>query len=243
VRLLTWNIHKGIGGLDRRHDLARIEEVLAHHDADVVLLQEVDEGVPRSRREPQAALLAERLGYGHWVFGPNVRLKSGRYGNATLSRHPIGEWDNVDLTFPLKKPRGGLHTELRVDVDGHRRVLHVVNIHLGLAGLERRWQVGRLLDVLGREHVNARSRVIIAGDTNDWTGALPGGALGRADFECVTGRRRRALLTFPAWRPVGALDRVFVRGPLLAERGQRSRLQMSKRASDHLPVVVDLELV
>ena len=43
-RLLTWNIHKGIGGIDRRYRPDRIVEVIRHYEPDVVLLQEVDEG-------------------------------------------------------------------------------------------------------------------------------------------------------------------------------------------------------
>lgn len=242
MRLLTWNIHKGIGGVDRRYDLARTVSVLRHHDADVVLLQEVDEGVPRSRREAQAAELAERLGYPHWTFVPNVRLKHGHYGNATLSRHPIRDWRNHDLTLAPKKARAALHTEVHVEQAGRRRTLHVLNMHLGLSGLERRWQVARLLDVLASDHVGPRSRVVLAGDTNDWAGALAGGALGREGFACVTGRRTRAVRTFPAWRPVGALDKVFVRGPLRIDHVARSRLALAARASDHLPVVVDLTL-
>src|SRR6185436_5259721 len=89
VRLLTWNIHKGIGGVDRRYSPGRVTEVLKHYDADVVLLQEVDDGVPRSGNDRQVDLIADVLDYKHRAFGGNVRLKVGCYGNATLSRFPI----------------------------------------------------------------------------------------------------------------------------------------------------------
>ena len=39
LRLVTYNIHKGVGR-DRRCRLDRIAEVLADHEADVVVLQE-----------------------------------------------------------------------------------------------------------------------------------------------------------------------------------------------------------
>jgi endonuclease/exonuclease/phosphatase family metal-dependent hydrolase len=240
--LISWNIHKGIGGVDRSYQPERVVEVVAHYDPDVVLLQEVDEGVPRSRRHDQAELLAEQLGFRHVAFGPNVRLKQGRYGNATLSRIPIVESENHDLTFPMKKARGALHTELAVPVDGHSYTVHLLNVHLGLAGVERRWQVRRLLAVPPLSHHDPRSRIVVAGDTNDWGGTLPGGRLDEAGFRCVTGVRRRALRTFPAWAPVGALDRVFLRGPLRCEGALRSRMELARQASDHLPLVVDLTL-
>ena len=106
MRLLTWNIHKGIGGLDRRYAPRRIAAVIRHYDPDVVVLQEVDQGVPRSRLDRQLHLLGDELGYEHRAWGPNVTLKRGVYGNGTLSRFPIARSVNIDLTFPLKKARG-----------------------------------------------------------------------------------------------------------------------------------------
>ncbi len=242
MRLLVWNIHKGIGGIDRRYDPDRIVTVVHHHRPDVLLLQEVDDRVPRSRHDPQPELLAERLGFGHVAYGPNVHLKHGRYGNATLSHFPISRRENVDLTFPMKKPRGALVVEVDVPVDGHEYSVHLVNVHLGLSGLERRWQVRRLLASERLEHLDRRSRLVIAGDTNDWAGALPEGRLRREGFECATGRGRRAVRTFPAWGPTGALDKVFLRGPVRALHAMRSRLALARHASDHLPLVVDLAL-
>ena len=243
MRLLIWNIHKGIGGTDRRYAPGRVAAVLRHYDADVVLLQEVDDGVPRSGRDRQVDLFADVADYEHRAFGANVRLTHGTYGNATLSRHPIVSSENIALRFGPKKPRGALCTDLHVTVGGHRLALHVVNLHLGLSGVERRWQVRRLLASEPLRRLDRTSRLIVAGDTNDWTGALPGGALAEAGFTCITGRGRHATRTFPAWGPVGALDRIFVRGPVHPLRAYTSRLDLARQASDHLPVVADLELV
>ena len=110
MRLLTWNIHKGIGGVDRRYSPGRVTEVLKHYDADIVVLQEVDDGVPRSGNDRQVDLIADVLDYKHRAFGGNVHLKVGCYGNATLSRFPIVRHNNLCLNFPLKKPRGALIT-------------------------------------------------------------------------------------------------------------------------------------
>ena len=97
VRILSYNIHRAIG-VDRRFRLDRIGAILEHHDADVVLLQEVDQGVPRSRRLDLARELASALDYPYVAVGHNVQLRTGRYGNATLSRHPIRKHRNIDLT-------------------------------------------------------------------------------------------------------------------------------------------------
>ncbi len=242
MRLIIWNIHKGIGARDRHYAPGRIASVLGHYQPDVVLLQEVDDGAPRSGRDPQAQMLAEALEMPHVAFGPNVKLKVGRYGNATLSRHPIAEHRNVDLTLPMKKRRGALYTKLHAQVRGHRYSVHLFNIHLGLAGMERRWQTKKLVDRVPLSGLRRGSRVIVAGDTNDWAGALPYGSLGRDGFRCVTGIGAKAIRTFPSWKPVGALDKIFLRGPVSTHHVFRSRMALAREASDHIPIIVDLDL-
>lgn len=67
-RVLTYNIHRAIG-LDRRFRPERIVRVLKHYEADICLLQEVDEGAPRSRELNLAKEIAEAAGYPHVVAG------------------------------------------------------------------------------------------------------------------------------------------------------------------------------
>lgn len=242
MRLLCWNIHKGIGGVDRRYDLHRVLRVIDHYDPDILLLQEVDRGVPRSRRQDQTSLIADVLDYPHVEYGPNVHLKQGCYGNATLSRSPIVNSRNIDLSFGIKKSRGALYTEIRTRAGEHSYTLHLSNVHLGLSGMERRWQIKRLLESTEVARLDSASRIIVAGDTNDWNGALGRGPLSRAGFQCATGTGRRASLTFPAWQPVSALDRVFFRGALESDHHYRGRLRITRQASDHLPIIVDFQL-
>ena len=108
LRALTYNIHRAIG-VDRRFRPDRIREILAHYDADVVLLQEVDDGAPRSREMDLARDLAGILDYPHYAVGHNVRLRRGRYGNATLSRYPIVRERNILTTGYNGAPAGLPH--------------------------------------------------------------------------------------------------------------------------------------
>jgi endonuclease/exonuclease/phosphatase family metal-dependent hydrolase len=144
-RLLSFNIHKGIGGVDRRYDLARVVDTINFYEPDVVLLQEVDEEVPRSRHHRQAELLADAIKLPHVAFQRNVRLKVGHYGNAILSRFPLTESHDIDLTLPPKKRRGALVTRLSMPAGEHTKTILLANIHLGLSGLERQIQLRRLL--------------------------------------------------------------------------------------------------
>ena len=81
MRILSWNIHKGIGGRDRRYRIERIIDVIQQESPDVLCLQEVDSGVPRSQLHHQPDLLATALGYGHSLYQRNVDVRDGGYGN------------------------------------------------------------------------------------------------------------------------------------------------------------------
>ncbi len=237
-RIVTYNIHKGIGGVDRRYRLQRTEDTLRHCDADILCLQEVDEGVPRSRGQAQATVLAEALGMPHVAFQRNVKLKHGSYGNAILSRFPLEEVTNIDLTVPLKKRRRALLAKCRLQFDHHRRTLLVACLHLGLSGFERKHQLRRLLKHSLLKQANHRASIILAGDYNDVWGKLAGSTLTPAGYE-MAGRKIR---TFPAVMPVRPLDRIFYRGSLELDHAFAAHTKVARQASDHLPLVADFTI-
>jgi endonuclease/exonuclease/phosphatase family metal-dependent hydrolase len=244
LRVLTYNIHRAIG-VDRLFRPERILRILAAHDADVVLLQEVDDGVPRSRELDLARELAQAAGYPHYAVGHNVSLRKGRYGNATLSRFPIDRERNIDLTIGRRKRRGCQHTRLRVtDQAGRQRPVEVFNLHLGLSARERAQQVALLARSPEFAPLGHGRPCLVAGDFNDWRSLLQP-ALEDMEFSCATQsqtRPGRQIFTFPSFFPQGALDRIYVRGGLRLLAVRRCSLLLSKVASDHLPVVADFEL-
>jgi endonuclease/exonuclease/phosphatase family metal-dependent hydrolase len=244
VRLMTWNVHKGIGGVDRRYAPWRIAAVIRHHDPDIAMLQEVADGIPRSHRDRQTELWGAVLGYPYRVFAPDVRLKEGQWGNAILSRFPIIHSHHVSLSFPLKKKRGALSAEMDIRLRAGRHLLNVVNVHLGLSGMERLWQVRRLLASAPLAGLGRNSRVVVAGDTNDWSGKLawPRSALRKAGFALAHGTHKGAPKTFPAWYPVAGLDRFYFGGPIICRSAYRSGFSLARTASDHLPLIVDIDL-
>ncbi len=237
-RLLTYNIHKGIGGVDRRYELQRTIRTIAHCNPDIVLLQEVDDGAPRSGGHRQVELLSDALKLRHWAFQPNVKLKKGRYGNAILSRFALCDVSDVELTVRMKKRRRALAAHCRVRKGRQTRTVWLFNVHLGLAGFERSIQVKRILDKLANAHAHRKTPVIVAGDYNDVWGTLGRRLLEPAGFKAACGRRK----TFPAVLPVRALDRVYCRGQLQVDHSFASRTATARKASDHLPLVVDFVL-
>jgi endonuclease/exonuclease/phosphatase family metal-dependent hydrolase len=239
LRLVTYNIHKGIGGTDRRYRLQRVAEVLRHCRPDIALLQEVDDGVPRSHRDCQVECLAEAVGLPYRAYQRNVHLKLGHYGNAVLSRFPLSSEANIDLTIPLKKRRRALVVRCQVPVGGHRRSLLLVNVHLGLSGMERQLQLRRLLKRHPLAQTAWRLPVVIGGDYNDVFGNLGKRVMYSQGFSSV-GQKIR---TFPAVLPVSSLDRIFYRGPLELDHAFASRSQLARQASDHLPLVADFDII
>ena len=136
-RVLTYNIHRAIG-VDRRFRPERITRVIGSYEPDIVFLQEVDDGVPRSREMDLARDMADTLGYPHVAVGHNVTLRKGRYGNATLSRHPILLERNIDLTIGSSKRRGCQYTAISLaGLAGRPHRLEAFNLHLGLSARER----------------------------------------------------------------------------------------------------------
>lgn len=244
-RILSYNIHRAIG-VDRRFRLERILNVLDHYNADIVLLQEVDVGVPRSKKLDLAEEIAKGLGYSYHAVGLNVQLRKGRYGNATLSRYPINRQRNIDLTIGNRKPRGCLHTTLQINsAGGKKHMLELFNVHLGLSFKERPRQVGKLVHSREFASLSDNQPCLVAGDFNDWWTRLAPIFTEILGFACATNKKKgyqNAFLTYPSFSPTSGLDKIFCRGNLRIIRGCRCRLRASKVASDHLPVIADLEL-
>src|SRR3954451_22619535 len=86
VRLVTYNIHHGVGD-DGRHDLPRLAQVLAAADADVICLQEVDRHYGERSENVDQGLLRSRALDMQRAWGPAIDeprpggQPRGEYGN------------------------------------------------------------------------------------------------------------------------------------------------------------------
>lgn len=236
MRLLSYNIHKGIGGRDRRYRLARIIDVIAAQNPDILCLQEVDQGARRSRFDDQPALLAEAFFGAGNAYKMNVTLKQGGYGNLLLSRWPLLQSHDIDLQMGWRKKRSAQVVEIASPTGP----LVVVNHHLGLAEHERHWQIRTLLDSAPMQALADRPTVVI-GDFNDWRNKLHKGLLKEAHFSRVSAPPSR-FRSFPAWLPAGSLDKAFIRGDITLIGAHIVRSQLAREASDHLPLVVDISV-
>ena len=236
MRLLSYNIHKGIGGRDRRYQIQRIIDVIEEENPDLICLQEVDREVHRSKNHDQPRLLAEYFNVKEKLFQLNVRLKNGGYGNLLLSRWTLRSRHQISLRMNRKKHRGAQI----VVVETPEGLLHLVNWHLGLAERERHWQVNHLFD----HHLYRESEhlpTMIVGDFNDWRDTLADGTFSSRNFRQATAPISR-FRSFPAYVAVGSLDKAFYRGNIIVRHVRVVRSKPAKIASDHLPLVIDFHL-
>jgi len=240
TRLITYNIHKAIGGLDRRYRPERIGDTIAHYAPDIVCLQEVDAGAQRSGGHRQVDVIGDMVGLRERTWFPNVKVRGGgEYGNAILSRFHLTSTENIDVTIGWRKRRSVLHARYRVRLSGgsRTRTLHVFNLHLGLSQAERKQQLKLFLASHPFANLHQRTPIIVAGDFNDVFGTL-GRLLRPEGFDGTDA----PINTFPAYAPARALDSIYVRGDVQVRRLYRSELKLARLASDHLPLIAELEL-
>ena len=224
MRIASYNIRKAVG-LDWRRDPLRIIRVLAALDADVVALQEADKrlGARPSVLPPDALFDQTGLRVLRVTNGPS----SGWHGNALLVREGWRVSATERLSLPGIEPRGAL----LADLEGPGARLTLVGTHLGLRRACRQLQLAHLLEELTAK----TDRAVIAGDFNEWSPRIGFDILDHA-FDVVSPGR-----SFHASRPVAPLDRFAVgRGLRVAGAGVFAEGE-ARRASDHLPVWMDIE--
>lgn len=235
LRIVSWNIHKGIGGVDRKYRIERVAEVLRTLDPDIALLQEVADGWPRAGGDLQAERLSEMTSLQSFSFAPEHRFRAGGYGNAVLSKFSILDQHRIDLKIGLRKQRSALQVRIGLGQDEERRYIYATSLHLGLAEAERRRQLARLFEA--ESHHAPTLPSVLGGDFNDVFGTLEGRFMQRAGYERATQRCR----SFPAFGPVFCLDAIYAHQARVLGGGV-AQCPLVRLASDHLPILGDIEI-
>ncbi|NNF13425.1 MAG: hypothetical protein HKN72_09385 [Gemmatimonadetes bacterium] len=225
LRVVAYNIKHG-RGMDDVVDLVRIADVLRSLNADVIALQEVDDRTDRTGGVDQVGVLGELLGY-RGVHGPHRPYQGGHYGNAVLTRLPIG----TTITHAIPSASGSALAVLEVEVVTERGPVSVVSVHLAGSPDERMAQA----DVITELFAGRSKPVVLAGDFN-----------GRPDDAVVEALRSRwmvleksgARLTYPADEPDREIDFVMIQRDALLQP-MRHVVAPEAVASDHRPLIAD----
>lgn len=249
----TYNIHKGVSAFGTRARIIALKDRIHELNPEILFLQEVQgrNNIYRLRHtmwpvEEQHNFLAGN--HYHGVYGMNAIYEHGHHGNALLSRFPIIESENYDVSAHRFEERG----ILRGIINTPRGEIHCYVVHLGLLAFGRRRQNRVLIEMI-RAFSPPSVPLIIAGDFNDWRDGLSNilkSTLSVSEvFDTIPSKEHprkffgkkisSVARTFPAVYPMLCLDRMYVRGLSVESAEVLYGLQWAK-LSDHAPIVARL---
>ena len=241
IRIMTYNVHSCIG-MDGKTSTERIAEVIFRSGADIVALQEVDNGLARTGLVVQALEIASNLNM-HFHFHPSLYKEAGAYGNALLSRFPLRLRQGGALPTPRGLRRFEKRGALWAEVSFPERTVQVVTTHFGLIRLERLLQVLTLLGPEWLSHPECRAPVIVCGDFN----ALPRSQV----YRRIVGRFHDVQHSLAEWRPKNTwpsryplmrIDHMFISPDFTVEGVEVPQDKLTRKASDHLPLIAAVNL-
>ena len=216
--------------MDGKRSPARIADVLRELNCDIYALQEVDNQPGEHEESMQLEYLSKALEIAA-VPGLRIVRHTGEYGNAILTRLPIIHVRRHDLSYSRAEPRGAIDVEL--DLGG--RHLRVIATHLGLRRSERRFQWRRLMVAIAEGSMDMP--LVVLGDMNEWYRRAS--TLKEAH---VAFGQPPSPVGFPSFAPFLALTRIWVRPCAAIESIDAHRSELTRRASDHLPLKAVLDL-
>jgi endonuclease/exonuclease/phosphatase family metal-dependent hydrolase len=237
-RVMTYNV-RGCRGMDGRTSAARIARLIGQFHPDLVALQELDFGRVRSERHDQPNLIASALGM-HVHFCPTVVDENEQYGHALLSRWPMEIVRTAIFERGARRrqvePRGALW--VRLEIDGVR--VNLMNTHFGLGRKERNLQTNELLS----ENWIGKLRgepLILCGDFN-----MAPGSKSYRDIKRQMHDVQQSVLhsqpsnTYSTFHPFIRIDHIFISRHLAVDSVVVPRNDLTRVASDHLPLIADL---
>ena len=227
LRVASYNIRKCIG-LDWKRKPERIMSVIADMDADIVVLQEVDKRFGERAGTLSAYDLEYQLGYRCCDIA--IRSKSiGWHGNAVLYNKSVEITDSSRITLPNNEPRGAISACMK----GVGFSIRVIGTHLSLFRSIRNRQMDVLIDDITSHQVQLPT--LLAGDFNEYRAEGPCRGMLPSGFKLITPGA-----SFHSLFPRLSLDRFLIYGNIEPVHYQVYKSKTALRASDHMPIVMDV---
>ena len=245
IKVVTYNIHKGMSPLNRHVRLYSIAIALQQLDADVIFLQEV-QGSHQQRSKKflqfpekgQHDFLAQALALNS-TYGKNALYPHKHHGNAILSRFPLGTNHNLNISVNAHENRGILHCSFKP----YPWPVKVVGLcaHLNLLHHDRMKQYQKLIRYV-EENIDSGLPLILAGDFNDWHNKASEVLYKELGLEEVFIHKFSSpAKSFPAKMPILSLDRIYVRHLIPLQADVHADIPWNN-LSDHLPLSASLLL-
>lgn len=228
IKTLCFNIHKGIGWRNNS-TIDQIQTKLHQLNPDLIFLQEV--------RGHQFDLFKVGI-WSHHSYGKNAVYQKGHHGNVILSRFPIIESDNIDLTMHRYESRGMLHA---IALLPNQEKLHLLCLHLGLLAKDRLKQLDKIVAYI-QKNIPGNERIIMGGDFNDWQGHATRYLITDLKMqESFLNMNKVYAKSYPAWLPVFRLDRIYFRGFEVID-AMKLTSKAWRRLSDHVALMASLRM-
>lgn len=248
IKILSYNIHKGFDWKNKKYFLKEMREFISTSKADVVCLQEVvgqnEKYKDRGLVDSQFEYLAGEL-WPHFSYGHNAVYDHGHHGNLILSKFPIKNFENIDLSTNRYEKRGLLICKIELPEEEENSYFYVACSHLNLLHKGRMLQYQKI-----KSHIasieDTKTPFVLAGDFNDWNKKCAHvfeDELQMSDvYKSVHGTFAR---TFPAAFPLVCLDRIYVKHfNIISARVMEPTPEHSvlEHLSDHLALFCEVEL-
>lgn len=226
LKVVTWNI---AFANDIDQAIQDFQGALDLQDADIILLQEMD--------ETGTDTIARTLGYNYVYYPASIHTRHNRnFGNAVLSKWPIR--DSEKIILPHRSPKNDqirIAVRALLEIDGLE--IPVYSVHTETIWLDeksRADQIVYLAEIIESDEPN----IIVGGDFNTFTLAdelFLTNQMATAGLSDMTGNIGN---TFGLGRVGLMLDHIFARGMTPLDAG----IWQESDASDHHPIWATMQI-
>ena len=233
IRIMSYNIHHG-RGTDDKVDLGRIAKLINDWSPDLVALQEVDNATSRSNFMNQTDTLASKTKM-FSIFGKNIAVFGGEYGNAVLSKYPIIHSENRKLPrIGNSEQRGLLAVWVQLKDNDDLTVFISTHFDHRKKNTERLKSVEKIKFWIDRGDFG--NDLIIAGDLNDTPSSK---IILTMNTFCDGTNQSDKYKTYPSENPTSQLDYIYTcnKGKYIIDS---YHVIDAPVFSDHLPIISDI---
>lgn len=234
LKIVSYNIHKGFSRF-RRLKVHDLKDKILMWNPDILFLQEV-QGLhtihAKKKMWPEKAQHEFLAGndFPFKAYGPNKFYNHGHHGNAILSKYPILDMNNYDISTSKYERRGALYCKL----DHPIKPINVLCVHLSLLAKDRKWQYIEISKII-ENYIKNDEPLIMAGDFNDWRNEADRYLVEKLGLNnvMIEYNKGKFLRSFPSEFPLLALDRIYSRN---IKANEASIIKDCSRISDHSPI-------